>query len=154
MSRPDPVVLSGPWSRPRLEQHLAAARIPLRLAFTSRAGFPLVASLWFVHEGDALWCATQAGASVARALARDPRCGFEIAGERPPYRGARGWGRAEIVPERGAELLGTLIRRYLDERDAQLGTWLLGRAEREVAIRIVPRRWISWDYSERMADER
>jgi hypothetical protein len=78
--------------------HLERTRVPLRLGCGSRAGGPLVASLWFVFEKDVIWCATQARARVAELLWEDPRCAFEVAADAPPSRGGRGQGRAELFP--------------------------------------------------------
>lgn len=143
---------SGPWSADEVHEHLASAHIPARLACRNPEGYPLVVSLWYLHRDDALWCATQNDALVARCLGDDPRCGFEVAADRPPYRGVRGWGRAEIVSARGEEILRALIERYLGDERSSLARWLLSRADREVALRIVPERWVSWDYGERMQE--
>lgn len=83
-------------------------------------------------------------------LADDSRCAFEIAGEKPPYRGVRGQGEATLHPERGAKILATLLDRYEISRKGRLGAWLMSRSADEVAIRIDPT-WIgSWDFTERM----
>lgn len=145
-----PVKVSGPWSQERVQEHLECARMPIRLAFTNASGFPIVASLWYLHRDGGLWCATQPDAALARFLARDPRCGFEVAGDLPPYRGVRGWGLARIVPGQGPKILRALIERYLGDGEASLARWLLSRAESEVAVCIDPERLVSWDFSERM----
>jgi hypothetical protein len=64
----------------------------------------------------------------------------------------RGQGRAELRPEEGESVLRRLIQRYLGSEDAPLARWLLRRPGAEVAIRIEPRRIVSWDYSARMGD--
>jgi nitroimidazol reductase NimA-like FMN-containing flavoprotein (pyridoxamine 5'-phosphate oxidase superfamily) len=143
----------GPWCASQVFAHLAGATLPLRLATASGRGGPLVASLWFLFDEGALWCATQAKARLAEVLWEEPRCAFEVAGDAPPYRGVRGQGRAELLPERGGEILARLIDRYLGRRDGPLAGWLLGRAGAEVAIRIEPRRLSSFDYTARMASE-
>jgi hypothetical protein len=146
-----PVRARGPWSLEEIEAHLDHSSIPLRLAWLAPSGFPWVTSLWYVRREGALWCASVADAAIVRGLRRDARCGFEVASERPPYRGVRGRGRAGLVPERGEEILRALVARYLGGEDGPLARWLLSRAEREVAIRIEPDRLASWDYRERMA---
>jgi hypothetical protein len=145
---------SGPWSRAEIDRFLDRTRIPLRLAVNGTSGHPVLASLWFVPLGDRLWCATQQQASVTRLLERDPRCAFEVAPESPPYRGVRGAAIASLHAERGAEILGLLIDRYLGDRSSRLAHWLLGRAETETAIALAPQRLVSWDYSERMSGDR
>jgi len=140
----------GPWSRVEIDRFLGAARIPLRLAVNGASGHPILASLWYVHQGDTLWCATQRGASVAAALARDPRCAFEIAPEGLPYHGVRGQALASLHDERGEEILRLLIERYLGDATSGFARWLLGRARSETAIALAPRTLVSWDYRERM----
>jgi hypothetical protein len=141
---------SGPWAAERVDAFLGASVLPLRLACASREGGPLVASLWYVWDGDALWCATRATSRVAQVLWEEPRCGFEVAGDAPPYRGVRGQGRAVLLPEHGDRVLRRLVHRYLGGEEAPLARWLLGRGGVEVAIRIAPRRFASWDYAARM----
>lgn len=142
---------SGPWSESEVAAYLESAPVPVRLGCASREGGPLVSSLWYLYDGGALWCATRASARVARLLWENPRCAFEVAGDAPPYRGVRGQGRAEIVPELGEPMLRRLIARYLGDGDVPLARWLLGRKGAEVAIRIEPHRLVSWDYTARMA---
>ncbi len=146
--------ITGPWSEARIAAHLSEATIPLRLACTDKDGWPLVLSLWFTCIEGTLWCASHSSARVLAMLTDDSRCAFEIAGENPPYRGVRGQGRATLYPERGAEILGTLLDRYDISRESKLGAWLLLRSSDEVAIRIDPT-WIgSWDFTERMSGSR
>ncbi len=140
------------WSESRIEQFLADARIPMRLACNTSRGFPLVCSLWFELNDGALWCAVHEGSILARLLAEDARCAFEVAPNEPPYCGVRGQGRAHLLPRRGEETLAALIDRFLGGRDSELARWLLGRSANEIAVRIDPV-WISsWDYGERMKD--
>lgn len=135
---------------PGLHEYLAAARIPLRLACHDAAGWPRVLSLWYLVEGGRLWCATPAHAHVVRMLERDPRCGFEVATNEPPYRGVRGEGRARIDRERGHVVLRGLVQRYLGSEETPFSRWLLGRREPEVAIEIEILRLGGWDFTRRM----
>lgn len=134
----------------QVQEHLDQARIPIRLGCQIPSGHPIVISLWFVARADALWCASLEDADVVGFLRENPRCGFEVARDEPPYRGVRGWGEAAIVPEMGEEILRVLIRRYLRDERTPLARWLLSRARHEVAIRIDPERLVTWDYTERM----
>ena len=143
-------IVSGPWDEARIEKWLAGARIPLRLGVRTHAG-PLVLSLWYRYAEGALWCATGAGADVVAHLRRDPRVGFEVGPDVPPYRGVRGSGRAQIVPAAGPEVLEQLLARYLEAPNAPLAAWLRERADDEVAVRIDELRVTSWDFSARMA---
>lgn len=133
-----------------ISDFLREARLPLRLAFNGASGYPLLASLWFAPVGKALWCATQVDASVAKRLAEDPRCSFEISEETMPYRGVRGRGTAAIFSERGPDTLDTLIQRYLGAERSEFADWLRARADREVAIAIEAHDLMTWDYSKRM----
>lgn len=144
------MTLSGPWALPRVQRHFEETVIPVRLACRTPSGWPLVLSLWYLYRDGALWCATSASAHLVRCLERDPRCGFEVARDAPPYRGVRGRGRVELQPERGVEILTALVDRYLGDRQAPLARWLLGRTDQEVALRIEPIRLSSWDYTKRM----
>jgi hypothetical protein len=133
-----------------LREYLASARIPLRLACRDATGWPRVLSLWYLAEAGSLWCATPAHAHVVRMLERDPRCGFEAAGNEPPYRGVRGEGRARIDRERGHEVLRALVQRYLGSDETSFSRWLLGRRVPEVAIEIEILRLRGWDFTRRM----
>lgn len=91
------------FTKAQIDSYLASARIPLRLACTGGSGCRRVLSLWYVWLDAALWCATSPRARIRALLRRELRCGFEAAGDAPPYRGVRGPGRAwlefEVVPE-------------------------------------------------------
>lgn len=139
------------WSADDIECFLFESTIPIRLSCLSASGAPLVCSLWYLYEDGALWCATQTSAIVASCLEKDPRCGFEVAPELPPYRGVRGQSRASLHPDRGPEVLGRLIDRYLGTRESRFARWLIRRQDDEVAIRIEPAWITAWDYSGRMS---
>jgi nitroimidazol reductase NimA-like FMN-containing flavoprotein (pyridoxamine 5'-phosphate oxidase superfamily) len=143
-------ITSGPWDRSQIQAFLDDTVIPIRIASAGRTS-PLVQSLWFLYDEDALWCASQVDSVLTRRLHADPRCGFEIAGDLPPYRGVRGSGRAELLPERAATVLPRLISRYLGDEPSPLATWLLSRVDSEVAIRISDLRVTSYDFTSRMA---
>lgn len=142
------------WNLQEIERFLAAQRIPIRLACLTSGGGPIVCSLWYFWADDALWCATQQTARVVQYLDRNPRCGFEIAPESPPYKGVRGQGKATLSAERGGDVLSRLIDRYLGPDDTEFARWLLDRSASEVAIRIEPTWLTSWDFSRRMRGPR
>jgi nitroimidazol reductase NimA-like FMN-containing flavoprotein (pyridoxamine 5'-phosphate oxidase superfamily) len=144
--------LNGPWSAEKIGSFLDGAIIPMRLAVVAPDGMPLVASLWFVPEGEHLWCATNRRAHIVKLLALNPKCAFEIAGDTPPYRGVRGQGHASLHDDRGAAILQALLTRYHISPASKLGQFLAANAADETAIRIVPRSLMSWDFTERMTE--
>jgi len=147
----NPVIRStSTWDAPGIEQFLLGAKIPVRLSCLSRNGIPLICSLWYLYDDGAIWCATQRTARLAKLLQANGSCGFEVAGDAPPYRGVRGQGRATLLGSEGPAVLLRLMDRYLQQRDSAFAQWLLSRQDQEVAIRIEPAWLTSWDYSTRM----
>lgn len=149
-----PVTTTGPWDSTQIEKHLCESTIPLRLACSGQAGWPLIVSLWYVHLDGWLWCACQEDSTVVSLLEQDPRCAFEVAGDQPPYRGVRGRGRASLDRTRGGEILRALLARYDVSPQSELGRWLLSRADTEVAIGIEPTWLGSWDFTSRMRNDK
>lgn len=142
----------GPWARGEIDAFLTSARIPLRLAVSGRSGgAPFVVSLWYLWRDGAFWCATPEKSAVVAALRRNAACGFEVAGDTPPYHGVRGQGQAHLTGD-GDALLRELYARYGGRPEHPFADWLLNREEPEAIIRIVPDRMTSWDFRERMGD--
>jgi hypothetical protein len=135
-----------------IEQYLKEIQIPLRLSCVSNAGWPVVLSLWYLFEDDYLYCATPKKAKVVAYLEQDSRCAFEIASDQPPYCGVRGRALATIDHDRGLEILERLLERYLGDTDNALARQLLNRSVAEVAIRLAPQRFHTWDFTDRMAN--
>ena len=79
-------------------------------------------------------------------------CGFEIAGDAPPYKGIRGRGVATIKPEMGKPILSILMEKYLENKDSKLSKFLSENSDDEVAIEISPQHVSHYDYSKRMSD--
>jgi nitroimidazol reductase NimA-like FMN-containing flavoprotein (pyridoxamine 5'-phosphate oxidase superfamily) len=144
------IEIRGDWDIGKIEKYLQESVYPMRLSCITSNGFPLVVSLWFLYREGTLWCAVQKDCALARILKRDDRCGFEVSPNETPYLGVRGQGRAELVPDAGADKLRDLIDRYLDESNKELADWLLTRSDNETAIRITPQWFYSWDFSGRM----
>jgi hypothetical protein len=144
--------LTGPFDLGRATAFLDESVIPLRLAAVAPSGWPLVVSLWFARDGDTLLCATQQSSPLVTALAREPRCAFEVAGCEPPYRGVRGRALVTVEPDAELEILRRLVERYLGDTEGRFASWLLGRTTPEVALRLDPVEVSSWDYRGRMAD--
>ncbi|MGA9170607.1 MAG: hypothetical protein WBZ20_10745 [Nitrososphaeraceae archaeon] len=91
--------------------------LPIRLACLSMSDWPAVVSLWYVYTDEKIYCATQSTAKIIRYLRRSPKCGFEIAGNRFPYRGIRGYGNASILKEKGENILRVLLQKYFKGRE-------------------------------------
>jgi hypothetical protein len=148
---PDVVAAGSPWTAAEIDRFLTTWRSPLRLAVNTDAGFPLICSLWFLYHEGRIQCATPRSATVVECLQGDPKCGFELAPNEPPYFGVRGRGVARISSDGSMDLLGRLVDRHLGRRDTKFARWLLGRSVDEVTITI-DIDWItSWDFSRRMS---
>lgn len=147
-------VLSRIHDDSRLANFIEASRTPLRIACNTDNRFPLIVPLWFLFDGEAFWCVTHKDAKLLKHLYKDPRVGFEIANNEPPYAGARGHGTVDIIAEKGREMLPKLLKRYFIREESRLAQWLLSRADDEVAIRLCPAYINGWDYQQRMSDAR
>jgi len=126
-------------------------KIPIRLACIKPNGMPSIVSLWYVQIDGKIYCATQKSAKVVSYLKKNPLCGFEIAGDNPPYKGTRGEGTVEIL-DKGEEILAILIQKYLGEKNSILSKFLRDNSKTEVAIQISPQKIFHYDYSKRMKD--
>jgi len=135
-----------------IQQYLQEIKIPLRLSCVDEAGWPVVLSLWFHYEDGSFYCATPERAKVVSYLRREPRCAFEVAADQPPYCGVRGRALATIKPETGLKVLERLLDRYMGSTDNPLAQKLLNRNEPEVAIRLEPQSFHSWNFTERMKE--
>ncbi len=146
--------IRGPWSEQQISTYLQESIIPARLAVNTPVGMPLVLSLWFLQRDGAIWCACNKAARVVTLLRENPRCGFEIASDIPPYRGVRGQGTVRLDAPGGAEVLAALLARYKIAPQSRLATTLSKAAasDNEIAICIDPAWMTSWDFSARMAD--
>ncbi|MFZ8921821.1 MAG: pyridoxamine 5'-phosphate oxidase family protein [Nitrosopumilaceae archaeon] len=136
----------------KIDELISDKKIPIRLAYLKPSGVPSVLSLWYVEIGGKIFCATQKSAKIVSYLQNNPSCGFEIAGDKPPYKGARGEGKARIVEERGNEILQLLIDKYLGKKDSTLSKFLKIKSKSEVAIEITPKKIFHYDYTNRMKD--
>lgn len=132
------------------QTYLEETIIPLRLAGRTASGWPIILSLWYLYEDDALYCATPASAKIIRYLENDARCAFEIASDLPPYCGIRGQAEAELLPQLGGEILERLLHRYLGGTDNALAQNLLKKRGAEIAIRLEPVKVSTWNFKERM----
>ena len=125
-------------------------KIPIRLSFLDSKNEPAVISLWYKYRNGKIFCATQKSAKIVQYLKENPICGFEIAADSPPYKGLRGKGIVKINEDRGSEILGILIDKYLENKESKLSQFLKRNSKTEVAIEITPKTIFSYDYSQRM----
>lgn len=135
-----------------IDKFIPNSKIPIRVAFMKSVGVPTVISLWYVCNGGKIYCATQKTAKIVSYLQKNPRCGFEIAADKPPYKGIRGQGTVRILNETGANVLDILIDKYLGEKESDLSKFLKSNSKTEAAIEITPQKIFYYDYSERMKD--
>ena len=133
-----------------LVQNISDSKIPIRIAFLKPDGVPNIISLWYEEIEGKIYCATQKTAKIVSYLEKNPNCGFEIASDKPPYKGTRGSGVAKIVDERGEEILEILMDKYLGKKESNLSKILKNNAKKEVAIEITPQQVFHYDYSVRM----
>jgi hypothetical protein len=143
--------LRGPFAPSEVDAFLDDAVIPMRLAAVGPTGWPLVISLWFLRHGDEILAATRPTSTLVAFLAQEPRCGFEIAGDEPPYKGVRG--RADVIVDdhAGGPVLELLLTKYLGGTSSPLARNLMANASDEVCLRLRPRSIISWDFTTRMS---
>jgi len=127
-------------------------KLPIRIACIDPNGHPCVISLWYAIRNGKIYCATKKNARIVKYLQNNPACGFEIAGDKPPYRGIRGDGSVNINFQMGKEILNILIKKYLGRKDSNLAKFLLSNSYNEVGLEINPRRISHYDYSKRMGD--
>ena len=78
----------------KTDKFIPDIKIPIRIAFIESTDLPSVISLWYVCNDDKIYCATQKTAKIVSYLQKNPACGFEIAADKPPYKGMRGKGTA------------------------------------------------------------
>lgn len=139
----------------KMMRFLKEINIPIRLSCISESDYPIVISLMYIYFDEKFFCATQNNSKIIGYLKRNSKCGFEIAGDSPPYRGVREYGNAAIYENEGEKILCLLLQRYFKGKESsQLYILLLSRKhlEAEVAIEINPTRMFEWDYTERMKD--
>jgi len=145
--------ISGPWDHKEIEFYLASTVVPVRLSANNKNGWPIVVSLWFLYEEGHLLAASRKSSKIIEYLEVNPRCGFEIAREAPPYYGVRGYGDATLTPDQNAKLLTRLADRYVGAEKTHFRQWLISGGKEETTIQIRPRFWMSWDYRARMEGE-
>tara|TARA_A100001011_G_C13933503_1_gene684170 strand:- start:50 stop:493 length:444 start_codon:yes stop_codon:yes gene_type:complete len=142
---------SSAWDQSGIFSFLSENTIPIRLAVIQDK-HPLICSVWFSVDSETfvISCVSHGKSQLMKSLMADPRVGFEIALNEPPYKGVRGKGNAKLTQENVSNTLHKVIVRFLGNTNSNLARWLLGRADEEYVIKITPSWITSWDYSERM----
>ena len=135
-----------------IDKFIPDSKIPIRIAFMKSTHLPAVISLWYVCKDGKIYCATQKTAKIVSYLKKNPVCGFEIAADKPPYKGIRGEGTVRILNETGVYVLDLLMEKYLGEKESTLSKLLRDNSKTEVAIEITPQKIFHYDYSKRMKD--
>ena len=138
--------------REQINRFIPEIKIPIRLGFIKSNNAPAVISLWYVCNDGKIYCAVQKTAKIVAYLQKNPICGFEIAADKPPYKGMRGEGTVQTLNETGAYVLDLLIDKYLGEKESTLSKFLKKNSKTEVALQITPQKIFNYDYSERMKD--
>jgi len=133
-----------------IDKFIPDSKIPIRIGFIKGNSTPAVVSLWYVCKNGKIYCATQKTAKIVSYLQKNSVCGFEIAADKPPYKGIRGEGTVRILNETGAYVLDILIEKYLGEKESTLSKLLRDNSKTEVAIEITPQKVFHYDYSKRM----
>ena len=135
-----------------IDKFISDSKIPIRIAFMKSTNSPSVISLWYVCKDGKIYCAAQKTAKIVSYLRKSSVCGFEIAADKPPYKGVRGNGTVRILNETGAHVLHLLMEKYLGEKESTLSKLLRDNSKTEVAIEITPQKIFHRDYSKRMKD--
>ena len=144
--------VTGAWSPAEATAFLETTRVPIRIACQTPSGALWLVSLWYRFADGSLQCATSSRADIVTYLAASPHVAFEVSTNRPPYRGVRGNGTAELRPDTDKDLLRSLVEQYLGGTESALAGSLLAPGRPETAIDIEPARLYTWDFSDRMAD--
>ena len=135
-----------------IDKFIPDSKIPIRIAFMKSTDLPAVISLWYVCNNGKIYCAAQKTAKIVSYLQKNHLCGFEIAADKPPYKGIRGEGTTRILNATGAYVLELLMEKYLGEKESALSKFLRDNSKTEVAIEITPQKIFRYDYSKRMKD--
>jgi len=138
-------------SQSKIDSLVISSKIPIRLSCVTSVGWPCVLSLWFVCKDGKLFCASQNSSKIIQYLEKSKKVAFEIAPDKPPYRGIRGRGIVSLKRDIGKKILEELIERYIDA-DSSLSKLLKKNSKNEIAIEITPTKIFTYDYSKRMKD--
>ena len=139
---------------PSIIEYLKEINIPLRLSCLLPSGHPIVLSLWFIYEphDNTLICVSSESSKLIGYLRSNPKVGFEIASEVPPYCGIRGYGKVTLQPDHDLKLMNQLYLKYFSNKASKLFGFLNSRSTQEFQIIIKPSKIYEWNFKERMLD--
>lgn len=116
-------------------------------------GYPDPVAMWFVMDGDDIWMRTYAKSQKAVNLQRDPRVSVLVeSGDRyAELRGVQITGRMELSHDidRICDVFAGLMVKYEGMDPAHVPAareGYLSKAPKQVAMRVVPERVVSWDH--------
>ncbi|MFT6051428.1 MAG: nitroimidazol reductase NimA-like FMN-containing flavoprotein [Halioglobus sp.] len=138
------------WSKDTIFEYLDNANTPLRISCTGSDGYPIICSLWYIHQDGVLWSASHKNSHMVKTLRKDPKIGFEVATNEYPYHGVRGKANITLLEDSAEDILEKVIGKYLRGSNKNLSDWLMSRKADEYAIKISPITLNSWDFSARM----
>jgi PPOX class probable F420-dependent enzyme len=130
------------------QRAILAGRRIASVATIGADGAPHLTSVWFLYEEGAIYLAVPSSSVKARNLAGNPQIAVMV-DVRVSYReaGLTAIGEAEILRgKQAASVAGRIHRKYLTGeamQDPRVGP--VFEVVDDVAIRLVPRKWISWD---------
>lgn len=136
-----------------VREFLAASRTMI-LTTIGPDGVPDPVGMWFLLDGDDIWMRTYAKSQKVANLRRDPRVAVLVEeGDRyAELRGVQISGRVELDDDldRICDIAAGLLVKYegLSEQDvpAVREAYRASAAAKQVAIRLVPERVVSWDH--------
>ena len=136
-----------------VREFLAASRTMI-LTTIGPDGVPDPVGMWFLLDGDDIWMRTYAKSQKVANLRRDPRVAVLVEdGDRyAELRGVQISGRVELDDDldRICDIAAGLLVKYegLAEQDvpAVREAYRASAAAKQVAIRLVPERVVSWDH--------
>ena len=141
---------SSAWSKDEIFKYLDSADTPIRISCNDRDDYPVICSLWFIHQDGVLWAASHRNSHIIKTLGNNPRIGFEVATNEYPYHGVRGKANITLLEDNSTNILEKVIDKYLQGSNKKLSSWLVSRKKDEYAIKICPVSINSWDFSKRM----
>lgn len=141
------------WSKGEIFDYLDRATTPIRISCSDQDEYPVICSLWFIHQDGVLWAASHRNSYIIKALKSNSKIGFEVATNEYPYYGVRGKANVSLLQDDSENILEKVIDKYLQGSNKKLSSWLLSRKKDEYAIKICPVSINSWDFSKRMVRE-